>query len=284
MSPRTAERGIVPRSGRSSTSGGLRSHRRRESRWARSIDSRETERASSSGPAWPWPPLIGLAFAVTARRRGGRRRACGSQGRAVRYVDQDDSLLGLQSQIWSPPSRAGGSRCARGRSSILTPTTSARVRIWSTDGKLLFSTDQSDRPGSDAGLNDPVLHETVPPRRRSHDRTSRTAGGRTIPSEACCGPMCPRDRRPWPRSTRPTRARSGRSGPHGSYYQILAGGVLLLFLVMTRAVAPRSDRADQHGRPLRRLLRPRRVLADRRRSTATRCRRSIGSRRSGSRG
>ena len=98
--------------------------------------------------------LIGLAFAVTMGGRAVDDERAASQGRAVRYVDQvlaprlqgeDLVITGLEGPV---------------RRSILSDPRVSRVRIWSTDGKLLFSTDESDRPGSNAGLNDPVLRET----------------------------------------------------------------------------------------------------------------------------
>ncbi len=100
--------------------------------------------------------LIGLAFTVIAGGWAVDDERAASQGRAVRYVDQV-LAPGLQSQdLVAPITGLEGSV----RRSILSDPRVSRVRIWSTDGKLLFSTDESDRPGSNAGLNDPVLHET----------------------------------------------------------------------------------------------------------------------------
>jgi hypothetical protein len=169
--------------------------------------------------------LIGLAFAVTTGGRAVDDERAASQGRAVRYVDQvlaprlqgDDLVFtGMEGPV---------------RRSILSDPRVSRVRIWSTDGKLLFSTDESDRPGSNAGLNDPVLRETerAGPTTRSDFSDS---GGANDPERSLLRTYVPLGT---VAVAEIDQTDAGTLGPIRTAwlgYQILAGGVLLLFLVM----------------------------------------------------
>ena len=169
--------------------------------------------------------LIGLALAVTTGGRAVDDERAASQGRAVRYVDQvlaprlqsDDLVItGLEGPV---------------RRSILSDPRVSRVRIWSTDGKLLFSTDESDRPGSNAGLNDPVLRETERggPTTRSDFSDS---GGANDPERSLLRTYVPLGT---VAVAEIDQTDAGTLGPIRTAwlgYQILAGGLLLLFLVM----------------------------------------------------
>ena len=148
--------------------------------------------------------LIGLALAVTMGGRAVDDERAASQGRAVRYVDQVLAPRLESQDLVAPITGLEGPV----RRSILSDPRVSRVRIWSTDGKLLFSTDESDRPGSNAGLNDPVLRETerAGPTTRSDFSDS---GGANDPERSLLRTYVPL-------GTRPTRALSGRSGPPGS--------------------------------------------------------------------
>ena len=169
--------------------------------------------------------LIGLALAVTTGGRAVDDERAASQGRAVRYVDQvlaprlqgeDLVITGLEGPV---------------RRSILSDPRVSRVRIWSTDGKLLFSTDESDRPGSNAGLNDPVLRETerAGPTTRSDFSDS---GGANDPERSLLRTYAPLGT---VAVAEIDQTDAGTLGPIRTAwlgYQILAGGLLLLFLVM----------------------------------------------------
>ena len=171
--------------------------------------------------------LIGLAFAVTTGGRAVDDERAASQGRAVRYVDQvlaprlqSDDLVAPITGLEGPVRR-----------SILSDPRVSRVRIWSTDGKLLFSTDESDRPGSNAGLNDPVLRETerAGPTTRSDFSDS---GGANDPERSLLRTYVPLGT---VAVAEIDQTDAGTLGPIRTAwlgYQILAGGLLLLFLVM----------------------------------------------------
>ena len=171
--------------------------------------------------------LIGLAFAVTTGGRAVDDERAASQGRAVRYVDQVLAPR-LQSQdLVAPITGLEGPV----RRSILSDPRVSRVRIWSTDGKLLFSTDESDRPGSNAGLNDPVLRETerAGPTTRSDFSDS---GGANDPERSLLRTYVPLGT---VAVAEIDQTDAGTLGPIRTAwlgYQILAGGLLLLFLVM----------------------------------------------------
>jgi hypothetical protein len=171
--------------------------------------------------------LLGLAFAVTTGDRAVDDERAASQGRAVRYADQVLAPRLEGQDLVAPITGLEGPV----RRSILSDPRVSRVRIWSTDGKLLFSTDESDRPGSNAGLNDPVLRETerAGPITRSDFSDS---GGANDPERSLLRTYAPLG---------PTavaeidQTDAGTLGPIRTEwlgYQILAGGLLLLFLVM----------------------------------------------------
>ena len=100
------------------------------------------------GRAWPWPPLGGLAFAITTGGRRPRRGARELRRPARSATWRRCSLPGSQGSDLAAPSRDSRRRRSTARSSARSsPTTRvSRVRIWSADGTLLFSTDGSDTP------------------------------------------------------------------------------------------------------------------------------------------
>jgi hypothetical protein len=171
--------------------------------------------------------LIGLAFAITTGGRAVDDERAASQGRAVRYVDQVLAPRLQSPDLVAPITGLEGPV----RRSILSDPRVSRVRIWSTDGRLLFSTDESDRPGSNAGLNDPVLRETerAGPTTRSDFSDS---GGANDPERSLLRTYAPSG----PSAVAEIdQTDAGTLGPIRTEwlgYQILAGGLLLLFLVM----------------------------------------------------
>jgi hypothetical protein len=171
--------------------------------------------------------LIGLAFAIT---RGGRAvddERAASQARAVRYVDQVLAPRLESQDLVAPITGLEGPV----RRSILSDPRVSRVRIWSTDGKLLFSTDESDRLGSNAGLNDAVLHETE----RAGPTTLSDfsdSGGANDPERSLLRTYAPLGTVAVAEIDQTDAGTLGPIRTEWLGYQILAGGLLLLFLVM----------------------------------------------------
>lgn len=171
--------------------------------------------------------LIGLAYATTAGSRAVDDQRAASQDRAVRYVEQVlDPRLGSRDLVVPITGVEGAVR-----RSILTDTGVSRVRVWSADGMLLFSTDQSDRPGSDAGLNDPVLREAerVGPITRSDFSDS---GGANDPERSLLRTYVPLRGSAVAEIDQTDAGRLGPVRTEWRGYQILAGVLLLLSLVM----------------------------------------------------
>jgi hypothetical protein len=175
--------------------------------------------------------LLGLVYVITRSDRAVGDERVVSQARAVRYVEQviappleGDALI---PPITVPPALEGAVR-----RSILPDSRVSRVRIWSVEGVLLFSTDQSDRPGSDAGLLDSVLGEAA----REGPITGSDlsdSGGADDPERSLLRTYVP---------VGPTgvaeidQTDAGTVGPVRTAwfrYQVLAAVVLLLLLVMT---------------------------------------------------
>jgi hypothetical protein len=171
--------------------------------------------------------LLGLAFAVTGGGRAVEDERAASQQRAVGYVNQvmAPQLQGrdLAAQVQSLDGAV--------RSSILSDPRVSRVRVWAADGTLLFSTDASDRPASDAGLNDPFLRiaERDGPITRSDFSDS---GGAEDPERSLLRTYVPVGT---DAVAEVDQIDAGTVGPVRTEwlgYQILAGALLLLFLIM----------------------------------------------------
>jgi hypothetical protein len=174
--------------------------------------------------------LLGLVYAITTSDRAvGDERAV-SQARAVRYVEQVIAPP-LQGRELVAPITVPSALGSDVRRSILSDPRVSRVRIWSVEGVLLFSTDQSDRPRSDAGLLDPLLGEAV--REGPITRSDLSdSGGSDDPERSLLRTYVP---------VGPTgvaeidQTDAGTVGPVRTAwfrYQVLAAGVLLLLLVM----------------------------------------------------
>jgi hypothetical protein len=171
--------------------------------------------------------LLGLAFAVTAGGRAVEDERAASQQRAVGYVNR---VMAPRLQGWDLAAPVPGLDGAV-RTSILFDPRVSRVRVWSADGTLRFSTDASDRPGSDAGLNDPFLRvaERDGPITRSGFSDS---GGAEDPERSLLRTYVPVGT---DAVAEVDQTDAGTIGPVRTEwlgYQILAGGLLLLFLIM----------------------------------------------------
>jgi hypothetical protein len=172
--------------------------------------------------------LLGLAYTVMAGGRAVDDERAASQDRAVRYVDQVLAPRLQSHDLAAPISGLDG----RVRRSILSDTRVSRVRIWSADGTLLFSTDASDRPGSNAGLNDPLLRvaERDGPTTRSDFSDS---GGSDDPERSLLRTYVPLGNTAVAEVDQTDAGTVGPVRTEWLSYELLAGGLLLLLLVMT---------------------------------------------------
>jgi hypothetical protein len=171
--------------------------------------------------------LLGLAYAITAGGSAVDDERAASQARAVVYVDQVLAPRVQGQDLAAPISGIDGAV----RRSILSDTRVSRVRIWSADGTLLFSTDGSDRPGSHAGLNDPLLRvaEREGPITRSDFSDS---GGQDDPERSLLRTYVPLGPAALAEVDQTDEGTVGPVRTEWLSYQILAGGLLLLLLVM----------------------------------------------------
>jgi hypothetical protein len=176
--------------------------------------------------------FLALAYATTGGSRALDQERGFSRDRAVRYVDRVLDPRLERDDLSAPlTGQPAGSLAALVSRSILSDERVERVRIWSTDGRLLFSTDRSDHPGSNAGLNDAVLREASrdgPVTRSDYSDT----GGADDPERSLFRTYAPLGATAVAEidqsaegTTAPIRYRWFR-------YQVLAGALLLLFLVM----------------------------------------------------
>lgn len=171
--------------------------------------------------------LIGLAFAITTGGRAVDDERAASQGRAVRYVDQVLAPRLDGHDLAAPISGLDDAV----RRSILSDTRVSRIRIWSADGALLFSTDGSDRPGSNAGLNDPLLR--VAEREGAITRSDFSdSGGADDPERSLLRTYIPLGTTAVAEVDQTDAGTVGPVRTEWLSYQILAGGMLLLFLVI----------------------------------------------------
>jgi hypothetical protein len=171
--------------------------------------------------------VLGLAFAYTAGGRALDDARADSQRRAVGYVNQVVAPRVQGQDLATPVSGLD----AAVRHSILSDRRVSRVRVWSADGALLFSTDASDHPGSNAGLNDPLLRvaEREGPITRSDFSDS---GGTDDPERSLLRTYVPLGTAAVAEVDQTDAGTVGPVRTEWLSYEILAGGLLLLFLVM----------------------------------------------------
>ena len=176
---------------------------------------------------------LGLAYAIVGGGQAVEAERASSHARAVRYVQQVLDPR-LDTRDLASPLTGTSSELLRGvvRRSILADERVSRVRIWATDGRLLFSTDPSDRHGSDEGLNDPILLDAS--REGPLTRTDLSdGGGADDPERTLLRTYVPLGTAA---VVEIDQTDAGTVGPPRTawfHYQLLAGGVLLLLLVMT---------------------------------------------------
>ena len=176
---------------------------------------------------------LGLVYAIVGAGRAVEVERANSHARAVRYVqDVLDPRLDTR-ELASPFTGTSSESLARVvRRSILADERVSRVRIWSTDGTLLFSTDPSDHRGSDEGLNDPVLRDAS--REGPLTRTDLSdGGGADDPERTLLRTYVPLGTASVAEIDQTDAGTVAAARTAWFYYQLLAGGVLLLLLVMT---------------------------------------------------
>ena len=176
---------------------------------------------------------VGLAFAIINGGSALDDERANAQERAVRYVQ--DALnprvagIDLSDPITGQTASALDAAVER---TILADQRLSRVRIWADDGRVLFSTDRSDTPGSNAGLNDELL------RRASNDGVlTRTdvsdTGGAMDPERTLLRTYVPMRASAVAEIDQTDEGTLAAVRAEWRYYQLLAGAMLLLFLVMT---------------------------------------------------
>jgi hypothetical protein len=175
----------------------------------------------------------GLAFAITNGNDALDRERANAQGRAVQYVEEalDPRLESsdLDGPITGQPAASLEAAVER---TILADDRLARVRIWSAGGPLLFSTDRADTLGSDAGLNDELLREVAREGVLTRTGVSDT-GGENDPERSLLRTYVPLRASAVAEIDQTDEGTLAAVRTEWMYYQLLAGAMLLLFLVLT---------------------------------------------------
>ena len=176
---------------------------------------------------------IGLVYSVSSGGRALDEERAIAEDRAVGYVQEVLAPRLDDRELAAPISgQAGDSLEAVVQRSILADERVSRVRIWSTEGTLLFSTDRSDRPGSNEGLNDPLLREASGEGAITRWNYS-DGGGADDPERSLVRTYVPLGTGAVAEIDQTDAGTVAPVRTAWVSYQFLAGGVLLLLLVMT---------------------------------------------------
>lgn len=175
----------------------------------------------------------GLAFAIIYGSDALERERANAQGRAVQYVEEELGPRLVSSDLDGPiTGQSAVSLEAAVERTILADERLTRVRIWSADGPLLFSTDQADRPGSNAGLNDQLLRRVAREGVLTRSGISDT-GGEDDPERSLVRTYVPLEAGAIAEIDQTDEGTLAAVRTEWMYYRILAGAMLLLFLVLT---------------------------------------------------
>ena len=175
----------------------------------------------------------GLAFAIMYGSDALERESANAQGRAVRYVEEELAPRLVGSDLDGPiTGQSAVSLEAAVERTILADERLTRVRIWSADGPLLFSTDQADTPGSNAGLNDQLLRRVSREGVLTGSGISDT-GGEEDPERSLVRTYVPLESGAIAEIDQTDEGTLAVVRTEWMYYRILAGAMLLLFLVLT---------------------------------------------------
>ena len=193
-------------------------------------------RDTASKYVWAALALVaagGLVFAITNGARALDDERADAQARAVLYVEGAlvPRIAGeaLVAPITGPQAASLDAAIQR---TVLVDDRLSRVRIWSADGRLLFSTDGADALGSNAGLNDPLLREASRDGVLTRSNVSDT-GGQNDPERSLLRTYVPVGARAVVEIDQTDEATLAAVRTEWWYYQLLAGAMLLLLLVMT---------------------------------------------------
>lgn len=175
----------------------------------------------------------GLAFAVMNGNDALERESANAQGRAVQYVEEELAPRLEGSDLDGPiTGQSAVSLEAAVERTILADERLTRVRIWSAGGPLLFSTDQAYTPGSNAGLNDQLLRRVAREGVLTRSGISDT-GGEDDPERSLVRTYVPLEAGAIAEIDQTDEGTLAAVRTEWMYYQILAGAMLLLFLVLT---------------------------------------------------
>ncbi|MCD6021096.1 MAG: hypothetical protein K0R20_806 [Actinomycetia bacterium] len=175
----------------------------------------------------------GLAFAIMYGSDALERERANAQSRAVQYVEEELAPRLEGSDLGGPiTGEPAVSLEAAVERTILTDERLTRVRIWSADGPLLFSTDQADTPGSNAGLNDQLLRRVAREGVLTRQGISDT-GGEEDPERSLVRTYVPLEAGAIAEIDQTDEGTLAAVRTEWLYYQILAGAMLLMFLVLT---------------------------------------------------
>jgi len=193
-------------------------------------------RDTASKYVWAVLALVaagGLVFAIANGARALDDERADAQARAVLYVEEAlvPRIAGeaLAAPITGPQAASLDAAIQR---TVFVDDRLSRVRIWSADGRLLFSTDDADALGSNAGLNDPLLSEASRDGVLTRSNVSDT-GGENDPERSLLRTYVPVGARAVVEIDQTDEATLAAVRTEWWYYQLLAGAMLLLLLVMT---------------------------------------------------
>ena len=193
-------------------------------------------RDTASKYVWAALALVaagGLVFAITNGARALDEERADAQARAVLYVEEAlvPRIAGeaLVAPITGPQAASLDAAIQR---TVLVDDRLSRVRIWSADGQLLYSTDGADALGSNGGLNDPLLSEASRDGVLTRSNVSDT-GGQNDPERSLLRTYVPVGARAVVEIDQTDVGTLAAVRTEWWYYQLLAGATLLLMLIMT---------------------------------------------------
>ena len=175
--------------------------------------------------------IVGLVYTMIHADAVVARERAAAQARAIAYVDRAvDPRVDPQS---TPITGAEESslRLALQRD-VLGDARVVRVRIWSVNGTLLFSTESADRVGSNAGLNDQLLDRVASGDTFTSSDISDT-GGASDPERSLLRSYVPLGSSVVAEVDQSDAGTVAIARTEWRYYQLLAGGLVVLFLVIT---------------------------------------------------
>jgi hypothetical protein len=175
--------------------------------------------------------IAGLVYAMIHGDAVVAQERAAAQARAVAYVDR-----AVDPRVDSPSTPITGAeesslRLALQRDVLGDPRV-VRVRVWSVNGMLLFSTESADRVGSNEGLNDQLLDRVASGDTFTGSDISDT-GGASDPERSLLRSYVPIGSSVVAEVDQSDAGTVAIARTEWRSYQILAGGLVVLFLVIT---------------------------------------------------